>query len=193
MHPRPIEPGARSGLKLGASQHPEVSQDGPSRPVKQALVARPRFGRARIQPVVGGTYRPDAAGQAAVIIAVHDRYGDLVDLVAWSPDRAFEWWPRHGDECPLLGARDLAVAADCRQPITLLSTPEQWLFAQFKPNSHPVICVLDWGADLGPLFDGVTTVSCGTTGLRARFQKSLRAWEPETTSTSSTRGARHAA
>lgn len=159
----------------------------------QAAAAWPRFGRARIQPLEGGTYRPVAAGQAAVILAVDDRYGEIADLVVWSPDKPSEWWLRFGDECPILGAADLAFAADCHEPVTLLPTPEAWLFSHSKPNSRAVVAVIDWGVDIGPLFEGVTTVSCDSPELRDRFRKALRAWEPKTTSTSSTREVRHAA
>ncbi len=148
-----------------------------------------RFGRARIQPLASGNYRPSDDGRWAVILGVQDRFDEIVDLVAWSPDDPGSWWLRHGDEVPLLGARALAFAADRHEPVTLLPTPEAWLFAHSKPNSRAVVCVLDWGVDLGPLFDGVSHVECDSVGLRDQMQRALRSWEPKITG----RRPRHAA
>ena len=140
-----------------------------------------RFGRARIQPLVSGNYRPSDDGQWAIVLGVQDRFDEIVDLVAWWPDDPGSWWLRHGDEVPLLGARALAFAADERQPIMLLPTPEAWLFAVSERSEERVVCVLDWGVGLGPLFDGVSRVECQGPDLQKRFQRTLRAWEPKIT------------
>ena len=197
QHPR-LSPGARGNV--GTSFGNEVPGYTAARPAFQALSSTgnpaaavwPRFGRARIQPLVGGNYRPSRDGQWAVILEVRDRHDEPADLAAWLPKDPSRWWLRHGDETPILGARALAFAADCHEPVALLPTPEAWLFSHSKPNSRAVVCVLDWGADIGPLFEGVTTVSCDSPELRDRFRKALRAWEPKTT-TSRSREARHAA
>lgn len=173
----------------------------PSRSIGEVAVQLPRFGRAMIQPLASGNYRPSDDGQWAVILEVRDRHDELADLVAWLPGDPSRWWLRYGDETPILGARDLAFAADCNQPVTLLPTPEAWLFMHSKPNRRAVVCVLDWGVVVGPLFEGVSRVECDSPALCDRFRKALRAWEPKTTSpppttsTASTasRGARHAA
>ena len=138
-----------------------------------------RFGRARIQPLASGNYRPSDDGKWAVILEVRDRHNELADLVAWLPEDVSRWWLRHGDETPLLGARSLVFAADCHEPVTLLPTPEAWLFSHSKPNSHAIVCVLDWGVDLGPLFEGVSQVECDGSELQKRLQRSIRAWEPQ--------------
>ncbi len=155
----------------------------------------PRFGRAKIQPLASGAYRPSDAGQWAVILEVRDRHNELADLVAWLPNDPARWWLRHGDEAPVLGARALAFAADCHEPVTLLPTPEAWLFAhRERPKLDArmtgaevyvgpvaVVCIMDWGVDLAPLFDGVLRVECQGPDLQKRFQRALRACEPKIT------------
>ena len=141
----------------------------------------PCFGRARIQPLASGNYRPSDAGQWAVVLGVYDRHNELVDLVAWFPDDPTRWWLRHGDGTPLLGVLALAFAADCNQPVNLLPTPEQWLLAHSKPNSHGIVCIFDWGMDFGPLFEGVSRVECNSPELQKRLRRAFRAWEPPIT------------
>ena len=154
-----------------------------------------RFGRAKIQPLASGAYRPSDAGQWAVVLEVRDRHNELADLVAWLPDDPGHWWLRHGDETPLLGARALAFAADGVGPVTLLPTPEAWLFAhrerpkldagmigtEVYVGPGAVVCIMDWGVDLAPLFDGVLRVDCDSPELQKRLQRSLRAREPRIT------------
>ena len=81
---------------------------------------------ARIRTSRGGTFVFDSAGAVAAIGKVHDRDGVLADLVTWLPGRPGTWWLRRGTETPVLGARDLAVAAWFHEPIRLYSTPESW-------------------------------------------------------------------
>ncbi len=55
-----------------------------------------------------GTFAPDPTGQDGqpmVVLGVKDRYGELVDLVAWHPDAPERWYLRIGDETPILGGR----------------------------------------------------------------------------------------
>ncbi len=152
----------------------------------------PRFGRARIQPLASGNYRPSDDGEWAVILEVRDRHNELADLVAWLPNDPARWWLRHGDEAPVLGARALAFAADCHEPVILHPTPETWLFAhQGQPGGHlgqrhgdadgDTVCILDWGVDLAELFAGVSKVECQGADLQNRFQQALRVWEPQIT------------
>ncbi len=139
-----------------------------------------------------GTWRADPSGFPAVLMAVHDRYGELVDLVAWSPDKPSAWRLRFGDECPILGTADLAQAAWYQEPVSLYSTPERWLRARCRARGgdrlrhqggdhHHAICILHWGVVVGPLFEGVSRVECDSPALRNRFRKALRAWEPKIT------------
>ncbi len=140
----------------------------------------------RVVFLADGTWRADPSGFPAVLMAVHDRYGELVDLVAWRPGKPSEWRLRLGDECPILGAAGLAQAAWHREPVSLYSTPERWLRARRRTRGgdrhHHAICVLHWGVVVGPLFEGVSRVECGSHALRDRFRKAIRAWEPKTTS-----------
>lgn len=138
----------------------------------------PLFGRARIEPLANGTYRPADEGEWAVVVAVHDRHNELVDLVAFFPDDPTRWWLRYGDDCPVLGCGDLATAAYFGDPITLYSAPEAYLFAHARPARGWIACVLDWSVDLGPLFDGVRRVEIGGLDLAHRFLKAVRRGEP---------------
>ena len=146
-----------------------------------SCVHLPSFVLGRIQPLANGNYQPSDDGQLAIVLGVYDRFNELVDCVAWLPDDPGHWWPRHGDETPLLGARVLAFAADCNQPVNLLPTPEQWLLAYSKPNSHGIVCIFDWGMDFGPLFEGVSRVECNSPELQKRLRWAFRAWEPPIT------------
>ena len=141
----------------------------------------PRFGRLRIQPLASGNYRPSDDGQWAVVLGVQDRFDELVDCVAWSPDDPGRWWLRYGEEVPLLGARGLAIAAWHGEPVTLLPTPETWLQAHCERSEGSVICVMDWGVNLAELFEGVSRVDCDSPDLQKRLQWTLRAWEPQIT------------
>ncbi len=148
----------------------------------------------RVAFLADGTWRADPAGAPAVLVPVHDRYGELADLIAWSPDKPSAWWLRYGDECPILGAADLAQTAWYQEPVFLYSTPERWLRARGSRlyhegdhldhqggNHHQAICILHWGVELGPLFEGVSRIECDSPELRDRFRKAIRSWEPKIT------------
>ncbi len=137
------------------------------------------LGAAPVMTSANGTYRPDPAGEWAAILAVHDRFGELVDLVSWLPENPCRWWLRLGDETPVLGAQALALAADCGKSIRLFSTPERWLRGRGDRGHHRDACVLNWGVDLRPLFDGLSQIWCDTLGLERRLREKLRQWEPE--------------
>ena len=141
-----------------------------------------------------GRWCADPSGFPAVLMAVHNRYGELVDLVAWSPDKPSAWRLRFGDECPILGAADLAQTAWYQEPVSLYSTPERWLRARGSRlyhegdhldhqggDHHQAICILHWGVELGPLFEGVSRVECDSPELGDRFRKAIRSWEPKIT------------
>ncbi len=159
------------------------------------------LGVERIATTASGTVAPDGHGDLAAVLGVHDRHHELVDLVAWFPDRPCAWWVRHGDECPILGAEGLAQAAWHGEPVQLYSTPEDWLRARCCARDgdhrrqggdlHHVICILRWGLELKPLFDGVSRVDCDSADLERRLLRGLRSWEPKTTTSSG--GVRHAA
>ena len=163
-------PGPLAGGLRADRSRSEFSSDCPAFP---GTMQAPAFGAACIVTDSQGRYRPDRRGEYAAIIGVNDRYGELVDLVAWMPDDSWRWWLRHGDETPVLGARALAISAYDHEPITLHSTPERWLV-----SGRRRACVLTWDADLRGLFEGVSRVDCDLPKLRTRLQRALRQWEP---------------
>ena len=113
----------------------------------------------------------------------------LVDLVAWRPDNPDDWWLRYDDATPILGVRELRIAAYFRSPITLYLTPEAWCRA--ADDGHHGVVILNWDAPLDELFAGVGRVECDDPEHSARLVKALRAWEPTVTGTG--RRTRHAA
>ena len=115
-----------------------------------------------------GTWHADPGGAPAVLVPVHDRHGDWVDILAYHLDDPCEWRLRFGDECPILGATALAQAAWDQE-------------YRSGPSVPSPVCILDWGVELGPLFEGVSTVACDSPELHDRLQQALRAWEPEIT------------
>ena len=146
----------------------------------------------RVRFLDDGTWRADPSGTPAVLIPVHDRDGVAVDIIAYHLDDPSEWRLRYGDECPILGTADLAQAAWYQEPVSLYSTPERWLRARCRARGgdrlhhqggdhHHAICILHWGVELRPLFEGVTTVSCDSPELRDRSRKAIRSWEPKIT------------
>ncbi len=129
-----------------------------------------------------GTWRADPSGAPAVLIPVHDRDGVAVDIIAYHLNDPSEWRLRFGDECPILGAADLAQAAWYQEPVSFYSTPERWLIGRRRAPSVPSpVCILDWGVELEPLFEGVSRVECDSPELRDRFRKAIRSWEPKIT------------
>ncbi len=139
-----------------------------------------RLSLGRVSFLDDGTFTADSSGMEAILVPVHDRFGDWVDILAYHLDDPSEWWLRYGDSCPILGAQALAVAAYHHDPVRLCSTPERWLLSR-RRSTPPPVCILDWGVELGPLFDGVEHVECDSPELRDRLQQALRAWEPKIT------------
>ena len=141
-----------------------------------ALENLPTWGADRIKPSSDGIYKPDPAGEPAIILAVVDSNDRWCDTLAWFYDDPSKWWCLFGDETPVLGAENLGVAAFCGHPIVLHATPQDWLLAGGKGA-----CVIRWGAYLRELFDGIPAVRCDSPALRARLQNALRSWEPRLT------------
>ncbi len=156
------------------------------------MIDMPRIGAANILTNAGGTYRPDHAGEWAAILEVKgfvlepvdmvdgslvwdDAY-DVVDIVAWRPNDPGHWWLRRGDMTPIVGVRELRIAAEFGEPITVYETPQSWALA-----GGAGVAILIWGAPLNELFEGVGRVECESHTLRARFVEALRQWEPVVT------------
>lgn len=143
-------------------------------------------GTARIRPNADGTYHYDAKGQPATLLVVEDRYGAFTDILAWSQDPC-RWWLRRGGQTPVLGARALAMAAWHGEKVKFYATPEGWLQAHSRADDMDTahrICILQPGADLRPLLDGVSRVECENAGLEEMLRRALRAWEPKLCSSS---------
>ncbi len=137
---------------------------------------RLRLTAVRIASKNDGTYCVDPHGRLAALIPVRDRWGELVDIVAFIPDEPEQWWCRCGDETPILGAWALAHAAWERQPLMLWETPLQWLL-----HRRAGAVVLDWGVDLRPIFEDVPAINCQSAALRTRLQENFLAFGPRLT------------
>lgn len=138
---------------------------------------RLRLPAARITTSADGTYKREPSGRPAIIWPVRDSERETVNLVAWHVETPTRWWMLYGDDCPLLGARQLAVARYFGDSIRLHPTPQEWLLA----NRDGVV-ILRWNIDYRDIFDGVASVGCDCPALGTRFRDSLRRWEPLLTS-----------
>ena len=118
-------------------------------------------------------------------IPVEDLVYDTVDLLAWLPDKPGTWWMWRGDETPILGSRNLAMAAYHGDSITLHQNPHEWLL-----GGRRGACVIKWGWPLGDLFADVGEIECSSVPLKRKLVASLRRWEPRVVVR---KGVRHAA
>ena len=130
---------------------------------------------ARIITSADGRYRRDPSGRPAIIWPVRDSERELVDLVAWHVEAPGHWWLFYADDCPLLGARQLAVARYFGDSIELHPTPQDWLLA-----SRQGVVILRWDVNYRDIFEGVGTVQCCSVDFESRFRQALRAREPAT-------------
>ncbi len=148
---------------------------------------------ARIAPQANGSFVYDRSGSLALTLAVEDRHGDMVDVVAWGRD-PLKWWLRRGDQTPILGSPALAEAAWHHEPALLWGTPEAWVQSH-RPGGEAdrsyCVTVLRWDVDLRPLFDGVPSVQCQTPSLARLLENALHQFDPEIEVFNM--GARHAA
>ncbi len=128
---------------------------------------------ARILTSRDGTFAFDKAGEVAAIGKVRDCEGVLVDFVAWFPDHPGTWWLRRGTETPVLGACNLAVAAEFGTTNELRRTPVAWFC-----DPHDSACILMWNARLNDLFDGIGAGVVADPALRHRLIRAWRLWEP---------------
>ena len=106
-------------------------------------------------------------------IPVEGMVYNVVDLLAWLPDSPGTWWMRRGDETPILGSRNLAMAAYHGDSITLHQNPHEWLL-----GGRRGACVIKWGWPLGDLFADVGEIECSSVPLKRKLVASLRRWEP---------------
>ena len=167
---------------LGGSGAPSKTQSQVTRP-QYSSSRRSRQGLSllrltalRIETKSDGTYRVDPEGRLAVVVLVRDRYGEIVDTVAFFPDKPEQGHLRYGDATPILGARALAMAAGERRPLTLWETPEHWLI-----NCRGGAVVLDWSVNLRPLFTDIPSITCESQALRDRLLQNFLRFAPKLT------------
>ncbi len=130
----------------------QADTTGPAQAPKP-LRGAPRCFTARIILIDKVHFRLDPAGELAQIAAIRDRYDWLEDLVAWMADTPGSWHVKEGT-CPVLGARELHLAAAWGDPVMIYPTPSAWVGA-----NGAGVCVLDWGAELLGCFEGVPEIS----------------------------------
>ena len=132
-----------------------------------------RLTAIRIAGKNDGTYSLDPHGRLAVLIPVRDRWGEIVDIVAFIQDEPEQWWRRYGDETPILGAQALAQAIFERRELVLWETPLQWLLQRSRGS-----VVLDWGVDLRPIFEDIPAINCQSPALSDRLQQNFLEFGP---------------
>ncbi len=119
------------------------------------------------------TFAADIGGMEAILVPVHDRYGEWVDTLAYHLSNPAAWALQFDDSTPVLGAANLARAAFFHDPIVLHPTPEAWL----RDGCRGVV-VLNWGCALRDLFDGVGEVRCAHPLLKKRLRRNFGIGQP---------------
>jgi hypothetical protein len=95
------------------------------------------------------------AGLLAQLLPVIDpASGQPFDCVAWAPARPNRWW-RQRLLADVLGEADLRSVWWDQRPITLCSTPAEWV-----RTPSPRACVLDWRCDLHRALWRASTIVC---------------------------------
>ncbi len=139
------------------------------------MAERLRLTSVRIAANDGGTYRVDPVGKVAALVPIHDRWGILIDAVAFLPGAPGRWWLRYRDTV-ILGAQALAYAAWEHQPLKLWETPQDWLL-----HGRRGAVVLDWGCDLRPMFEDVPEIRCQSQALIDRLYGNFLRFGPQLT------------
>jgi len=127
----------------------------------------------RVSFLDNGTFAADSSGMEAILMSVHDRYGEWVDNLAYHLSNPAAWALQFDDSTPVLGAANLARAAFFHDPIVLHPTPEAWLRAGGQG-----VAILNWGCPLRDLFDGVAEVHGAHPLLKKRLQRNFRIGQP---------------
>ena len=137
-----------------------------------------RLTALRVSTKDNGTYALDPRGKLMAVVPVRDRMGEIVDAAAFLTSRPGRWWLRYRDTA-ILCARAFAIAEWDGRPLKLWETPLQWLL-QGRRGS----VILDWGADLRPMFEDVPEITCQSTALRDRLQANFVRFGPRLTMSS---------
>ena len=96
-----------------------------------ALVGDPIYGAiglSKIRPSAEGLYDPtEGPGRAAILLGVRDPDdGEIIDIVAFDPERPSKFWRRTG-AAPFLGWECVDRAGHYGEPLTLFPDPLAWL------------------------------------------------------------------
>jgi hypothetical protein len=112
-------------------------------------------------------YAEQGDGRDAMLYPVELDSGELIDTVAWFPDRARKWfrWRLLGMH---LGDLALRHAQFLQRPILLLETPADWV-----RSPAGSIVVIDWRCNLRALFGEVPEVRCASISLKRFLQQRL--------------------
>ena len=145
------------------------------------MAERFRLTSVRIIAKDDGTYSVDPQGRLAALVPVRDRWGNLIDVVAFFPGAPGRWWLRYRGSV-ILGAEALAEAAWEHQPLELWETPEQWLLHRRRGA-----VMLDWGVDWRPVFENVPEIRCQSKALIDRLQGNFLRFGPRLTVTAEDR------
>ena len=138
------------------------------------LAALASRGSAPIQVHDGGSFiltdgEPDIA--AARLFPVETWQGDIIDCVAWDPDRPERWW-LHTDVGVVLGEKAIVAAGWClgdQAIVHLYPNPATWLKAAFWGDERAVCLIAN--TDPRVIFGGhVAEVRCLDTTLCEWFQ-----------------------
>ncbi len=108
----------------------------------------------------------------ADVFEIEDEAGEVVDQVAWTPDRPARWWLRTGDGL-VLGAPEIARSAECDAPIRLLGTPLEYLDAHAHGRPWCAV-ILRWDAPLAEILSPARSVIPSTPTLEMRLRRGLR-------------------
>ena len=139
------------------------------------MAERFRLLSLRITTKDDGLYTVDPRGKLMAVVPVRDRWGEIMDAVAFLPCRPGRWWLRYQDTA-ILGAQALAEAAWERQPLEMWETPQDWLLQRSRGS-----VVLDWGVDLRPIFEDIPEIKCQSKALIDRLQQNFLRFGPRLT------------
>jgi hypothetical protein len=130
-------------------------------------------GLAWIEPAGDGTFTPSPEpniGVWAHMLPIWDDDNSLIDVVAWEKSRPGVWWLMRRATTHL-GRHAGDLACITRQEVWLTTTPDRYLCHY----SGHAMCILDWSADLRPIFLGIRGIRCDSPALKQHLDATLAA------------------
>jgi hypothetical protein len=131
------------------------------------LPAHLRFGVHGIRGFATGEFDLDPDGPKAVVLNIAGPRGEPRDLCAWFPNDPWRWWLRFRTAA-ILGEAMVERAEYLGCPLTVYSTPQQWLFARGRGA-----CVLRWNIELTLHLGGINHIVADSPALAARINSGL--------------------